>query len=949
MQLILFSASICLFMSRTNAIRLAAARIIRRPLALEFLIILAFLGLTIVMTWPWILHLRSATPGPGDPYLISWILWWDYHQTFHSPFNLFHANIFYPYRYTLAFSEHHYGIALFCFPFFALGLQPLTVQGIATLLGFALSGYCAFRLARTLTGSNGIAWIAGIVFAFIPYRFSQLPHLVYLWAASIPLLLEAFVLFLRAPTRRRAAWFAFAFFLNGISSVHWLLMTLIPLGLSAVLLVLRHSGWRDVNFWRRGLLSIACACVALFPFLWPYYRAAKLYGFVRNAEEARFYSAQPIDWLVGIYGNRTWHLLNDQIRAPERELFPGFLPPLLALAAIFLISRAQTDAGPGRKWQKLVLALDVMAIAYGVLIVIVSGYGNIKLRLFGFQLISISDTAPLIAGFFLALMVRLCIAYPEVIRRRLEPNVVGSLRSKVRSEALWLGMIWTVTGFIGSLGMNFFFHRFLFRYITVFRSIRVPARWAMICYLGLALLAGLGAKQFVDLISRHYKKFRPALGYVVLAAAILCEQNAAPIGLFTGAVDADALTLRFRQTPMRGGIVELPFADNEPMDFVYVLRAADHGRPLVTAVSGFMPPIQKELELITHSEPVPDRFIDLLESIPCSYLVIHNEYLAPSNRAALEFVLKKALSAGRVRFIRSYDESDLYAVIKTEPEAKSEERIPTSVLAAGISAPVPARDESAAGPSNPIDDPEFFTRMQYVDFLGREPDRGGLNYWVKQIVVCGNAPACIDQQRARVSAAFFETGEFQQTDFFVYCVYKATLGRTPAYAEFVSDRARLAQGPDLETARTKFIDEWTKRAEFTHLYPSHLPADQFVDALIKRIAATSGVSFEEKRQTLINDLARGGSRATVIRSLVEDRAYAQAEHNRSLVLMQYFAYLKRDPEPANYDFWVEALDRHAPNALVDMVRSFINSNEYRARFIEHGPATPGRAMKSEEK
>ena len=71
---------------------------------------------------------------------------------------------------------------------------------MATFLGFALCGYGAFRLARTLTGSTGAAWVAGVVFAFVPFRFHLLSHLHYLFAGWIPLLLEALVLFARAAT-----------------------------------------------------------------------------------------------------------------------------------------------------------------------------------------------------------------------------------------------------------------------------------------------------------------------------------------------------------------------------------------------------------------------------------------------------------------------------------------------------------------------------------------------------------------------------------------------------------------------------------------------------------------------------------------------------------------------------------------------------------------------------
>src|SRR5204863_4028025 len=110
----------------------ADLRRISLPLAREIAIVLAFCLLTAVMTWPWILHLRDAVADKGDPYMIAWTLWWDFHQTFHNPLHLFDANVFYPYHYTLAFSENDYGIALPFFPLFALGLRPLTVHAIAT-------------------------------------------------------------------------------------------------------------------------------------------------------------------------------------------------------------------------------------------------------------------------------------------------------------------------------------------------------------------------------------------------------------------------------------------------------------------------------------------------------------------------------------------------------------------------------------------------------------------------------------------------------------------------------------------------------------------------------------------------------------------------------------------------------------------------------------------------
>src|SRR5947209_5241404 len=213
--------------------RLFVVGLARRPAVRELLIFLAFCMLTALMTWPWVLHLRDAVADSGDPYMIAWTLWWDFHQTFHNPLHLFDANVFYPYRYTLAFSENDYGLSLVFFPLFAAGVRTLTVHSIATFLGFAFCGYGAFRLTRTLTGSRGAAWVAGFFFAFLPFRFHLLSHLHYLFAGWIPLLLEALVLFARERSWRRAIWLGAAFLMNALTCVSWFILTLAPLALTA--------------------------------------------------------------------------------------------------------------------------------------------------------------------------------------------------------------------------------------------------------------------------------------------------------------------------------------------------------------------------------------------------------------------------------------------------------------------------------------------------------------------------------------------------------------------------------------------------------------------------------------------------------------------------------------------------------------------------------------------
>lgn len=652
----------------------------RRALWREPAIFLAFLGLTILMMWPWILHLRDAVSDRGDCYAHAYWVWWGGHQIFHDPLNLFNATIFYPYKNTLAFSENDFGIALLFAPLQALGFRPVTVLSIATLLAYPFSGYGMFRLTRTLTKSSASAWVAGIVFAFLPYHFQRLPHLPIIFAGWIPLTLEALVLFARQRTWRRAAWLSLAFTMNTFTCVSLFILTLIPFVLSAGLLVVWWQTWRDKKFWIRGGLLFGVAAVVVSLFLYPYYQVNKMYGFARTAVDASGLSALPIHWLAVSERNKFWKGLGGKAAIDELTLFPGLLPPLLALAAFFLV-KPLTDKHQALKDKAarfftrrrvLLLLLDVIAFALLLLALLTAGYGTLHLRLFGFTLGS--PVLPL-GCFFIVLGIRFFLANPEVIRRSIDQkHPVRSLLSNSQSLALIVGAIWLVMGFFGSFGMNFFFHRILFEFVPFFKSMRAPVRWAMICYVGLSILAGIGATRFMGLAARWVPRVPRTLMWAVLVVLILFEQRVAPIEFAHGEVDPDAVTLHLKATPMSGGIVELPAERDSYAYYRYMLRAADHGRPIVTASSSFAPPIVREIESLTQQRPIPERFIDLLEGIPTSYLVVHKSLLTNESRQAIENFITRETASGRLRLVGSFGSSgapdDLYAVTKIEPAAR---------------------------------------------------------------------------------------------------------------------------------------------------------------------------------------------------------------------------------------------------------------------------------------
>ena len=261
-----------------------------------------------------------------------------------------------------------------------------------------------------------------------------------------------------------------------------------------------------------------------------------------------------------------------------------------------------------------------------------------------------------------------------------------------------------------------------------------------------------------------------------------------------------------------------------------------------------------------------------------------------------------------------------------------------------------------------IDDSDFFVQQQYVDFLNRMPDPNGFAFWNSQITACGANAACIDGMRVNTSGAFYLSIEFQSTGYLVERMYKAaygspngtsTLGGTHTLpvpvirlSEFLPDTKEIGQGvivgqgnwqQQLEDNKNAFAADFVSRTRFTTAFPPGMPPGQFVDTL--NTNAGNPLSQSE-RDNLVNGLTnQTTTRAQVARAVAEDPDLNSAEFNRAFVLMQYFGYLRRDPNTGNdtdytgYDFWLTKLNQFNGNFTnADMVKAFIVSSEYRGRF-----------------
>jgi hypothetical protein len=258
------------------------------------------------------------------------------------------------------------------------------------------------------------------------------------------------------------------------------------------------------------------------------------------------------------------------------------------------------------------------------------------------------------------------------------------------------------------------------------------------------------------------------------------------------------------------------------------------------------------------------------------------------------------------------------------------------------------------GPApNPVETSDFFVRQHYHDFLNREPDSTGLNFWTNNIESCGADAQCRELKRIDTSAAFFLSIEFQKTGFFVYRLYRASLpaipGRTrsmPRYAEFVRDTQEIGRGvvvnqagweEQLEANTSAFVDEFVKRPDFAAAYPASLTPAEYIDKLN---AQAGGALSNAERNFHVSLLSAGlETRAEVLRKVAESGEFTRRETDPAFVLMQYFGYLRRAPnDPPNtdfagFDFWFSKLEQFGGDyRRAEMVKAFITSDEYRARF-----------------
>ena len=607
---------------------------------------LTYSVISLVLTWPLARGLGSDVPGDlGDSLLNMWILSWGAE---HLPQVLtggmswtqfWDANIFHPAPLGLALSEHLFGQVLQILPVYWLTGNIILCYNLLFISTFVLAAYGTYLLVYDLTGDRRAAFVAGLVYGFLPYRIASVPHLQVMSSQWMPFALyglNQFVTRIPDPGSRIPAYRALVLGTSTLVLQNWscgyYLLFFAPF---APLFVL-HRMWslgtlRNVRTWL-GLLAAAVGTLVLtLPFLIPYTQAQQRFGLERPFGEVVQFSANV--WSYVTASQSLW-LFGQSLRYyphGEGETFLGFVPWLLAFVALIaLVVRLKPDAktesvasgfsrtaavsSPSQPlWKRaLIVLLAVVVITQFIAVVSAVVLGGFNVDVLDVPIRARSPQRLLwqfAAAAALLLMVspRTRVTTMRAARSPLSFFAVATVL------AMWLSL-GPVPKAGDALVSGFGLYGVFYEYVPGFNGVRVPARYAMIAGLFLAVMAGYGVAAIVrrGQTPRHSILGVRPLAVGVIALLILIEGAAIPLPM-NGTWGQNEATPPARvfppgspghrvlgegvppvyaavaALPAGSAITEFPFGD-AAWEIRYVYYSAAHWKPITNGYSGSFPP-----------------------------------------------------------------------------------------------------------------------------------------------------------------------------------------------------------------------------------------------------------------------------------------------------------------------------------------------------------------------
>ncbi len=646
--------------------------------------IVAYTALSIVLTWPLALGLASDVPGDlGDSLLNMWIMAWGAE---HAPRLLtgaiswqafWNANIFHPEPLALTFSEHLFGQTLQILPVYWLTGNIILCYNLIFLSTFALSGFGAYLLVHDLTGDRRAAFVAGLVYGFLPYRIASVPHIQVMSAQWMPFALYGLNRFVTTGSHRALAGGTAALVMQNWSCGYYLLY-FAPF---APLFVI-HRMWatgrlKDLRIWISLGAAAAVTVLLTLPFLLPYLDAKRIFGFERSFGEVVRYSANVWSYVTASENLWLWGKALRYYPHGEGETFLGFVPWILAMVGLvgLVLRGPATSSETSRRAQTLPRRVCTVLLAVAVItqfIALASAvmFGGFDVKVLG---LAISARTPqrLLVQFVVTVLLLLVVS----------PRAFSTAARLSRTPFMFFAgatvlAVWLSLGPLPNAGdarvQGFGLYGVLYDYVPGFNGVRVPARYAMIAGLFLSVLAGYGANVasgFRLRAKRYGETRRSPWGHLgaeavsrtslavtaLLSLLILAEGAAIPMGLnrtwgqneatpparVFPASHAPPVYARVASLPAGRAITEFPFGD-AAWEIRYVYYAHAHWKPITNGYSGAFPPGYKARVARWQKPGVePEAAWRALLDSGTTHVVLHPHAFAnPADAAAVEAWLR---------------------------------------------------------------------------------------------------------------------------------------------------------------------------------------------------------------------------------------------------------------------------------------------------------------------
>ena len=609
------------------------------------------------MTWPLAAGVARDVPGDlGDSLLNMWILGWMAEAVPRvisgemSVADVWNANIFHPDPLALSFSEHLFGQAVQILPVYHLTKNLILSYNLLFISSFVLSGFFMYMLVRDITGSRSAAFLAGVIYAFVPFRIAQVAHIQSVSSQWMPLALWGFRRAVVGPAFRPAMLAAgtAALLLQNWSCGYYLIFFAPFVVLFVVHQMFATGRARDWKAWAAFAIAGLVVAAGTWPFLAMYLEAQRVHEFERPYGEIIKFSADVYSYITAPEALRLWGSVLNSWPKPEGELFLGFIAMGLAFVALIKAARSgPAKAGPHNRllWGRasarpitFVVTVIAVALAAGLIAILLTGgfvtnIAGIPVRATNARRLLLN--LAIVLGVLLMISPRARVWAKEFIA---SPAGIAYISLEL---AVWLSLgpvVHSRGREIDGLGL----YSVLLENVPGFEGLRVPARYAMIAALFLSILAGIGAARF---------RRRTVLA---LSALVLIETAFVPMHVnqtwgegaivpparVEPAASAPAVYRQLALMPDNVILTELPFGD-PAWELRYVYYSTVHWKRLVNGYSGGFPQSYKvRVARLQRIAEAPDQAWATLQEAGTTHVIVHASAMTPEQFATTETWLR---------------------------------------------------------------------------------------------------------------------------------------------------------------------------------------------------------------------------------------------------------------------------------------------------------------------